>query len=168
MRIYLDTNVFVTAVEHTGELSELAKAVIEAGKIHPGLLVTSELTLAELLVKPFQLARDGIVLPRDTENPIMLTPGTVAAIYADLVEQRPGLDVIAVDRSILILAAFHRAEEPRTKLPDAIHLATAEQSACTVVVTGDRKLKPSAQHVFERVDLKIADLKRLLDEVASR
>lgn len=168
MRIYLDTNAFIAAIEQTGELSELVQGLFKAGETHPGMLVTSELTLAELLVKPFQIRREGITLPRSTENPIVLTPGTVAAIYADLVEQRPGLAVIPVDRSILMLAAFHRAEDTAAKLPDAIHLATAERSACTLVVSGDRKLKPSAQYDFERVDLKITPLRRLLAEVASQ
>ena len=89
----------------------------------------------------------------------------MAAIYADLVEERPGLRVVSVDRSILILSAFHRAEDKAIKLPDAIHLATAEQTVCTHFISGDRGLRPSRHYKFERVDLKPDALNGLLAEV---
>jgi predicted nucleic acid-binding protein len=167
MRIYLDTNVFVMAVEHVGEVNTLVQKLMDAGERHPGLLVTSELTLAEALVRPFQLRRDkNLASMLDPSgrlgpdvNPVFLTPNTLAGAYADLVVERPGLEVVPVDRTILILSAFHRADDKSIKLPDAIHLAAAEQSSCTHIVSADRGLRPSPQFPFERVDLELDALR---------
>jgi predicted nucleic acid-binding protein len=163
MRIYLDTNVFVVAVEQSGAVNELVDNLLLEGERKPGLLVTSELTLAELLVKPFQTRGEG---PTGTsESPTRLVPNTIAAIYARLVDRRPGLNVVSIDRSILILSAFHRAADRVLKLPDAIHLATAEQTACTHVISADRGLRPTPHYKFERVDLKANALKRIIAEL---
>jgi predicted nucleic acid-binding protein len=54
-RVYLDANVFVAAFEHVGAYSDHAWWIIraiETGEIAAG---TSELTLAEVLVKPFEV-----------------------------------------------------------------------------------------------------------------
>ena len=168
MRIYLDANVFVAAIERTDRPSKLVQELLKLGKANPGMLVSSELTLAELLVKPLQALSAGLNLPKDAGGSIVLTPGTLATLYCDLIEQGPGLEVVPVDRSILILAAYRRAEDATIKLPDAIHLATAEQSQCSLVLSDDRKLRPSAQHGFSRVALNVASLEQLLAKVASR
>jgi|SRR3990170_2940868 len=168
MRIYLDTNVFVIAVEHTGKLNDRVQELMKRGQRAPGLLVTSELTLAELLVKPFQLrSEEGITsaLRRALDHPIALTPGTLAAIYADLISQRPGLQVCPIERDVLVLSAFHRADDNSIKLPDAIHLATAERADCTHILSGDRKLRPSHHFNFQRVDLQLRALEGLLESL---
>ena len=69
--------------------------------------VTSELTLAETLVKPLEIDRQDI-----------------ADLYVDLIQNSDHLIVIPIDRSILVHAAHYRARLG-IKLPDAIHVATA-------------------------------------------
>jgi predicted nucleic acid-binding protein len=69
---------------------------------------TSELTLAESLVKPMM---DG---NKDIE-----------AVYLETLQPSESLDVIPISRQILIAAARLRAETKSLTLPDAIHLATA-------------------------------------------
>ncbi len=165
MRIYLDTNVFVVAIEHTGELRAIVQQLIGQGAKHPQLFVTSELTLAELLVKPLKLRHETEAEALDRRNAIYLTPGTLAAIYADLIGGQPGLQVWPVDRTILILSAFHRAGNSAIKLPDAIHLATAEQTECTHIVTGDQRLKPTADFAFHKIDLARKPLEALLESI---
>ena len=55
--VYLDTNVFIALREHKGPEAEQLVALAQASSAAPQpRLVTSELTLAELLVKP--LAED--------------------------------------------------------------------------------------------------------------
>jgi predicted nucleic acid-binding protein len=86
-RIYLDTNVFIYALEHSkfnAVLSELFTAIdgyeIEA--------VTSELTLAETLVKPIEHRNAAL-----------------QSLFESRLETAGGLLVVPIDRSILVRAA---------------------------------------------------------------
>ena len=93
---------------------------MDAGEI---VAVTSELTLAEVLVKPFQDAN----LPAQKAYRSFLTP-TLA------------LQIVPVDSLVLLEAARLRAVA-RVKLPDAIHLATANRCGCDSFLTNDIALQ---------------------------
>ena len=88
--------------------------------------MTSELTLAELLVKPLQLGRTDI-----------------ADLYADLVRDSEHLSVMPIGRTILVDAARYRADLG-VKLPDTIHVATAMAAGCDALLSNDRNLKVPA------------------------
>ncbi|WP_203219534.1 type II toxin-antitoxin system VapC family toxin [Nostoc edaphicum] len=106
-RIYLDTNIWIYAVERypafIQDLTELFQS-IDQGNLS---IVTSELSLAEVLVKPFQ-----------NQNLAQQTT------YKQLINNSQNLTVIPVSRQILIEAAQLRASI-NIKLPDAIHATTA-------------------------------------------
>jgi predicted nucleic acid-binding protein len=85
--------------------------------------VTSEITLAECLVKPF------------ADKDIFAVES-----YISLLGGLPRFPVIPISRQILLSAAQLRAET-RLKLPDAIHLATAKWAGCSAFVTNDRQIK---------------------------
>jgi predicted nucleic acid-binding protein len=85
--------------------------------------VTSELTLAEVLVGPLQYGDEEL-----------------AGHYGDIVASGKGLDVVPVDRNVLIEAAMLRSFSRSLKLPDAIHVATARLRDCRFVVSDDRRL----------------------------
>ncbi len=86
-------------------------------------VVTSEIALAECLVKPFA---DKDIFAVET--------------YLTLLGEQPKLPVIPISRPILISAAQLRAET-KLKLPDAIHVATAKWAECSAFVTSDRGIK---------------------------
>src|SRR4051794_5420079 len=115
--VYLDTNIFIYAVEgyepEAAFLRELF-AALERGRF---AAVTSELTLAELLVKPFELGREDVV-----------------SAYTDLLEPSGRLAVVPVDRAVLVKAARHRATLGML-MPDAIHVATAVGAGCEMFLT---------------------------------
>ena len=125
-RVYLDANVFIYAVEgherFSGSLGRLfqdiAQRAVEA--------VTSELTLAEVLVRPFREARPELVRH-----------------YRSVVQTHAGLTVTPVTRLVLLEAARLRASTS-LKLPDAIHMATAMHSSCEAFLTNDARLKSVA------------------------
>jgi predicted nucleic acid-binding protein len=122
-RIYLDANIFIYAVEGFPKYQELCEGLLKA--IDDGAIqaVTSELTVAEVFVKPL----------RDQNLAAVST-------YEELLQNRPSLSLVPVSRVVLRQAAELRAQS-NGKLPDAIHVATALQSGVNIIVTADRSLK---------------------------
>ncbi len=123
-RIYLDTNVFIYALNgfptYVPVLKELFDA-IESGGVSA---TTSELTLAEILVVPF---RRGNV-EEEKRCRMILRP-------------RTNLLLLPVSINVLEATARLRAELPEMRTPDAIHVATARLAACDVFLTNDHRLK---------------------------
>lgn len=126
-RVYLDTNVFVYAVEGYPQFAQEIRALfraIDECQVHA---VTSELTLAEVLVKP--LADKNAELCR---------------LYETTLWTSRGLSVLPVTRAILRDAAQLRASTG-VRLPDAIHLATATVAGCDSFLTNDQQLQSRTQ-----------------------
>ncbi|MFH1555119.1 MAG: PIN domain-containing protein [Pseudomonadota bacterium] len=122
-RVYLDANVFIAALEHVGAHSDHAWWILRAIEAEEIIGVTSEITLAEILVKPLE-AQATIVVEAYTD---MITPAT-------------GFEVLEVGRAMLLSAAALRAARRSIRLPDAIHLATALAARCSHFVTADERL----------------------------
>lgn len=122
-RIYLDTNVWIYAVESypafIQELTLLFQNVDQGNYI----AITSELSLAEVLVKPLQEQNQAR-----------------QQAYKQAIVNRKNVFVVPVLRELLIDAAQVRAGTS-LKLPDAIHVATAVRSQCTTFLTNDARLK---------------------------
>ncbi|MDJ0621031.1 MAG: type II toxin-antitoxin system VapC family toxin [Calothrix sp. MO_192.B10] len=121
-RVYLDTNIFIYAIEgypdFVDELSQLFDN-IDAGNFRA---FTSELTLAEVLVRPLI---DGNL--------------EIQAAYQQALQSSEVLEVVVVSRDVLIEAARLRAIA-NLRLPDAIHGATAILTGCETFLTNDRRL----------------------------
>lgn len=121
-RVYLDTNLFISAFEGPGAVSDHAWWILEAverGELHG---ITSELTLAEVLVHP--LRRGDRALEEAYEGAI-----TASDVFT----------VVPVDRSILRQAARLRGEHGSLRLPDAVHLASALSADADWLVTRDAR-----------------------------
>jgi predicted nucleic acid-binding protein len=117
--VYLDANVLIYAIERIPEFTGLVAplvAAIDEGRLRA---VSSELTLAEVLVKPL---RDG--------------NEALAADYRAALHTRDAFAVVPVSRGILQEAARIRARG-ELRLPDAIHAATALHAGCTHLLTND-------------------------------
>lgn len=126
--IYLDANVFIELWENRGtENSRLLwKLVVQASQKN-WRLVTSELTLAEVLVKPIKLAKQT-------------GDWSLADTYRFQIYDKGHFQHIApVSRQILDMAANVRSENSNVPLPDAIHLATALIENCTVIISNDKR-----------------------------
>jgi predicted nucleic acid-binding protein len=121
-RVYLDTNIFIYAIEgYSGFVDELNRLFnsIDAGDLRA---FTSEITLAEVLVKP--------LIDANVE---------IQTVYQQVLQSSELLEVIAVSRNILLEAARLRSI-CNLRLPDAIHGATAILSGCETFLTNDRRL----------------------------
>jgi predicted nucleic acid-binding protein len=122
-RIYLDTNVFIAAYEDVRARGEHAWRILRAIEDGEFVGVTSELTLAEFLVRPLE--------EQDYDR---------AQYYQEIISPAEGFDVAIVNRAVLIDAAALRATQKSLRLPDAIHVATARLNECASIVSDDRRL----------------------------
>lgn len=120
---YVDANVLIEAVEGPGEelLADLGTLIANGTRV-----VTSDLTLAEVLTRP--------VRERSVE---------IIAIYEELLSGGDLVESIAIDRTVLRKSAETRAWLGG-KLPDSIHVATAVLAGCSVIVSSDRRLRMPA------------------------
>lgn len=123
-RVYLDANIFIYALEaypaYTSVIAELFDA-IDSGEI---LAVTSELTIAEVLIKPLAEGNSNL------QN-----------AYLDAIQSSDTLLTASINRDILIEAAKIRASNPTIRMPDAIHAATAKIIGCKTIITNDRRFQ---------------------------
>lgn len=118
--IYLDTNVWIYALEGYPAYAAVLKRLLERVDQADLLAVTSELALAEALVKPIS---DGKV--------------QLQQVYEEALQGGDGLTIAPITREILIAAARLRGQHPALRLPDAIHAATAQAFACSHFLTND-------------------------------
>jgi predicted nucleic acid-binding protein len=121
-QIYLDTNIFIYALEGYAEFVDELTTLFENIDVGNMRAVTSELTLAEILVRPFI---DG-----NRERQI---------VYQQALQTSEVLQVIPVRRDVLVEAARLRSVA-NLRLPDAIHAATAILTGCETFLTNDRRL----------------------------
>ncbi|MGH2523054.1 MAG: type II toxin-antitoxin system VapC family toxin [Anaerolineales bacterium] len=121
-RIYLDTNIFIYALEGYPEFAPMLAELFEAIDRGEVLAVTSELTLAETLVKPF--------IDASAER---------QQAYQQFLQSSHGLTLVPISRAVLIEAARLRAAHS-FRLPDAIHLATARLTQCATFLSNDKRL----------------------------
>jgi predicted nucleic acid-binding protein len=123
LRYYLDTNVVISVVEAAGRLAEAQTRFIAGIDGASVEAVTSELTLAECLIKPFADKNADAI-----------------EAYLLFLNGRRNLPVVPINRNILTVAARLRTELG-VKLPDAIHIATADAAKCGVFLTNDRGIR---------------------------
>ena len=118
-RFYLDSNALIYFFEAHALFGPPIRTLFEFAEREQLTMVTSELSVAEVLVMPFKMQRADLV-----------------ARHTAFVTTRPDFDVIALGRGILIESARLRAERGG-KLPDAIHVATALAAGCTSFISQD-------------------------------
>lgn len=117
--VYVDTNAVIYQVERIEPY--LAASVPLWDALDAGLvrIITSELCLLEVLVKPLREGNASLV-----------------SLYRTVLLGAAGLTVLPIVRSMLESAAQLRAEH-NLKTPDAIHAATALAHGASLFVTND-------------------------------
>jgi predicted nucleic acid-binding protein len=128
-RLYLDANILIHLLEGNDALASALAALFVRAWRRNLLLVTSELTLAEVLVVPIRERRSRMIKR-----------------YDDLLRSNVHFEVSLVDRSVLHSAASLRASYRSLKLPDAVHLGTALKAGCSHFLTADLKLNGLYDH----------------------
>jgi predicted nucleic acid-binding protein len=146
--IYLNTNVFIRAVEGLDEAAAPAKTLIKTlRQQRAGIAATREITFAEVLAPSKQADALLVHMKRRAYLDLLLWSGFVA--------------LIPVSRNILIETASLRAVA-RLKLPDAVHLVSPIHVRCRFFVSADRDFDKMPEGM-ERVSCDHDNLPRLLN-----
>lgn len=122
-RIYIDSNIVIYAIEGLAQYAAQVQSLLDAMDAAEVFIVTSELTLAEVLVGPLK-----------TQNL------SIQRAYRAFLTTTPTLEVAPISRTVLTEAAQLRATT-KLKLPDAIHLAAAMQYQCDTFLTNDETFR---------------------------
>jgi predicted nucleic acid-binding protein len=119
-RLYLDTNILILLKEVQSPEQESLVALLTACRIWGNIPFTSALTYSELLVKP------------------------LAEGHRDLIETYEGwatdtswLQTVPISAEVLLIASLIRSHSRKTRLPDAIHIASAIVAGCDVFLSAD-------------------------------
>jgi predicted nucleic acid-binding protein len=137
MRIFWDTNLFVYLWERSVRTDQV-EALINWQRQHEAELVTSTLTIGELLVHPLRQNREDLV-------------DSYLASFSQL-------HVVPFDEPAAYAFAQLRARYARLGPPDAIQLGCASVAAVDLFITNDRRL---ARYTVPRVNTirALADVK---------
>ena len=131
-RIFFDTNLFIYLLEDEGERGARVSAIIQRMSDRRDELLTSTLTLAEVLVKPLAM---GDVEWADRYEKLLNTPGVT---------------LLGFDRASARIYAQLRQDKTLKPL-DAIQLACAASAKCDLFITNDdrlaRKIVPGIQFI---------------------
>jgi len=133
-RVYLDTSSFIFYVEGIDPYATVLDplfAAIDQGTIEA---ITGEITVAECLVRD--------------QNPVLIHA------FHQTLRNKAHFRVAHITRALWESAADIRSKHP-LKLPDAVHLATAESMGCTTLITNDGDFK-------EKTNMKVVVLSEIL------
>ncbi len=119
MRVFWDTNLFIYLWEDSLARGRM-ESLVAWQNAQEAEVVTSCLTLGELLVRPMQRRRDDLV-------------AQYSAAFAQI-------QLIEFDRKAAFRFAQLRAAHPRLPAPDAVQLACAATAGIDFFVTNDRRL----------------------------
>jgi predicted nucleic acid-binding protein len=130
-RVYIDTNIIIYIVEGKDEFALILNALLEAITVSDITAVTSEIIIAETLVKPFKKSDERF------QN-----------AYKNFLAPSLNFEIVLVSRDILESSARIRATT-KLKLPDTIHWATANRCNCDSFLTNDELFKTLSTDVVK-------------------
>lgn len=131
-KVFFDTNLFIYLAEDSGRRSEQVFAVLGRMADRKDQLITSAMSLAEVLVKPLAQKDYAWV---DSYERMLISPGVM---------------LLPFDRSCARIYAQLRNDKS-IKAPDAMQLSCAAAAGCDLFITNDdrlsRKIVPGIQFI---------------------
>ncbi len=122
----LDTAPFIYFIEDVAPYADLLEPAFRLLENHDLRAITSAVTLAEILTKPFAEKNFGLI------DEIKFTLQSFAS-----------LTVVALDEKLAEAAALIRARHG-IRLPDALQIAAAIQGEATLFITNDKRVRKVA------------------------
>ena len=120
-RIFWDTNLFIYLLEGSGDLFQHTQRVLSRMAARKDELITSTLTLGEVMAKPLELGQKDI------------------AVRYERFLSSPGVQLVSFDRDAARIFARLRADRT-IRPPDAIQLSCAATAAANLFITNDARL----------------------------
>ena len=133
--VFIDTAPLIYYIENNSEYSAVLNDFFKLNKQGKFKLITSSLTLTEVLVQPFRLKRFDL-----------------AKLYKSILINSKTIEIVNMDIAVSVKAAKIRAEY-NFKTPDAIQLASAIEYSCDIFLTNDKQLKSKELNVVTLEDL---------------
>lgn len=124
-RIFWDTNLFIYLLEGTGEHAKLVHKLLDRMAERRDELLTSTLTLGEVLAKPAEMGATDLV---NRYNRFL---------------DSPGVRLIPFDRASAQIYSKLRVDRG-LKAPDAIQLSCAASAGTNLFITNDARLSRKA------------------------
>jgi predicted nucleic acid-binding protein len=132
-RVYFDANVIIHMVESDGTVADLLSSLVMAKESRSNRnFVTSELSVAECLVKPLR------------ERPDLI------GMYQLVLDQGVYFQIASIDSDVIWNSAELRAKSTKLKLPDAMHIATALNQDCSHFLTSDTGIGGKFERLLSR------------------
>lgn len=132
--VYLDSNILVyfmeTPIQTPDNQHPFLNKLFQNIEIGLTLALTSQLTLAEVLVLPL---REGNI--------------PLEQAYRRILRGTPHFPVAPITLTILNKTADIRARYKGIKIADAIHIATAMESACDLILTADKQFRQCEREI---------------------
>jgi predicted nucleic acid-binding protein len=123
LKLFIDTAPIIYFIEeHPVYINEVSN-IFDRTADGTVQVITSVITLVEVLAKPYKLGQNDIV-----------------DIYKDFFSNSKGFSVMGIDSRVAELTAKIRAEFG-FKVPDALQLALFEHNDCDYFITNDKQLK---------------------------
>lgn len=120
-KVFLDTNIFIYFIEDEGRLGRLAFELFEKLSMRRDEVLTSALTLGEILAQPVAAERPDLVHRYE------------AALNST------GVRLLSFDRAAA--REYARVRKDRSiRAPDALQLSVAANAGCDLFVTNDKQL----------------------------
>jgi len=120
-RVFLDTNIFIYLIEDEGRLGKMAFELFEKLSRRRDEVLTSTLTLGEVLTQPMAAGRLDLV-----------------ARYEQALNST-GVRLLSFDKAAARAYASVRSDRS-IRPPDALQLAVAATAGCDLFVTNDKQL----------------------------
>lgn len=117
--VYFDSDALIHSVEKVAPYEALLLPVWQAARTGTISVVSSQLALLEVLVKPIQLGDSGL-----------------EATFRTLLTATNEVSMPPIDRAVLEAAARLRVTT-NIKTPDAIHAVTALRATCALFLSND-------------------------------
>jgi len=117
--IYIDAQIVIYTMNYHPTYEPICRPLWDAVSAGSISIFSSELTLLETLVVPYQ--RSDYVQAEERER----------------LWDRPGMSLLPVTKDVLKRAAHVRAVNTAVRVPDAIHAATALHYGCACFLTND-------------------------------
>lgn len=125
IKYFLDTNIFIYAIEDSGILGEKARKILESKY----KFCTSVITIEEILTGLYK---------KKAENKVIS--------YIEFISGTKNVEVITIGKQVAILAA-RLCSQYNLKTPDALQLASAIISEADYFVTADRKIPKTIENL---------------------